>query len=106
MKLCHPVHMSRMALLFLEGSRYTRIEEPFLGTGVRRFMKQAYINGRMLMGLLLLIIVYCISRQMGMGVSGTAKAVEKKPVVVIDAGHGGNVIGREASYYPHRLNRN
>lgn len=58
-------------------------------------MKQAYINSRLLMGLLLLIAVYCVSRQMGLGVTGTdIRVAEKKKVVVIDSGHGGNDPGK------------
>ena len=49
----------------------------------------------MLMGALLLVFVFLISRHAGMMVSGqNVVAGEKKPVVVIDSGHGGNDPGK------------
>lgn len=49
----------------------------------------------MLMGALLLVFVFLISRHGGMMVSGQNVVAEKtKPVVVIDSGHGGNDPGK------------
>ena len=45
----------------------------------------------MLMGVLLLVFVFLVSRHAGMMVSGQKVTAERaKPVVVIDSGHGGN----------------
>ena len=45
----------------------------------------------MLMGALLLVFVFLVSRHAGMMVSGqNVVAGKAKPVVVIDSGHGGN----------------
>lgn len=56
------------------------------------------MNGRkaeMLMGVMLLLVVFLISRHAGMMVSGqNVIAGRKKPVVVVDVGHGGNDPGK------------
>jgi len=56
------------------------------------------VNGRkaeMLMGVMLLLVVFLISRHAGMMVSGqNVIAGRKKPVVVVDVGHGGNDPGK------------
>ena len=49
-----------------------------------------YRRSELLMGILLLVFVYLISGQAGMLVSGDrVVAGKKKPVVVVDVGHGG-----------------
>lgn len=56
------------------------------------------MNGRkaeFLMGVMLLLVVFLISRHAGMMVSGqNVVAGKKKPVVVVDVGHGGNDPGK------------
>lgn len=56
------------------------------------------MNGRkaeVLMGIMLLLVVFLISRHAGMMVSGqNVVAGKKKPVVVVDVGHGGNDPGK------------
>ncbi|MCD8121877.1 MAG: N-acetylmuramoyl-L-alanine amidase [Clostridiales bacterium] len=52
-------------------------------------------KAEVLMAALLLLFVYLISRRAGMMVSGPAVVAEKrKPVVCLDAGHGGNDPGK------------
>jgi len=54
-----------------------------------------YRRSELLMGILLLVFVYLISGQAGMLVSGDrVVAGKKKPVVVVDVGHGGNDPGK------------
>lgn len=58
-------------------------------------MSKTYINVRIAMGFLLLACVFVLSRQAGNMASGRAVTVgHKKPVVVIDVGHGGNDPGK------------
>ena len=54
-----------------------------------------YRKSELLMGILLLVFVYLISGQAGMIVSAQkVMAGKKKPVVVVDVGHGGNDPGK------------
>lgn len=54
-----------------------------------------YRKSELFMGILLLVFVYLISGQAGMMVSGQkVVAGKKKPVVVVDVGHGGNDPGK------------
>lgn len=54
-----------------------------------------YRKSELLMGILLLVFVYLISGQAGMMVSAQkVMAGKKKPVVVVDVGHGGNDPGK------------
>lgn len=58
-------------------------------------MNRIYINIRIVMGMLLLVLSFVLSRQAGLMASGQAvKVGAKKPVVVIDVGHGGNDPGK------------
>ena len=58
-------------------------------------MSKTYINVRIAMGFLLLVCAFVLSRQAGIMASGQAVTVgQKKPVVVIDVGHGGNDPGK------------
>lgn len=53
-----------------------------------------YRKSELFMGILLLVFVYLISGQAGMMVSGQKVVAGKKPVVVVDVGHGGNDPGK------------
>lgn len=54
-----------------------------------------YRKSELFMGILLLVFVYLISGQAGMMVSGQkVVAGKKKPMVVVDVGHGGNDPGK------------
>lgn len=54
-----------------------------------------YRKSELFMGILLLVFVYLISGQAGMMVSGQKVVTgKKKPVVVVDVGHGGNDPGK------------
>lgn len=55
-----------------------------------------YRKSELLMGILLLVFVYLISGQAGMMVSAQkVMAGKKKPVVVVDVGHGGTFYRRK-----------
>ena len=55
-----------------------------------------YRKSELLMGILLLVFVYLISGQAGMMVSAQkVMAGKKKPVVVVDVGHGGRFYRRK-----------